>query len=527
MKRSFFARSISLFVVSLTIAFAQEPPARSQEVIQAPRKPNFLFILIDDLGWKDTACYGSTLYKTPNIDRLAAQGVRFMNAYTANPLCSPTRASIMTGMDPARLGITTPSCHVDQIVLKSTLPKTAPKWQKEIPPTVVTRLDTKFETYAKLLKKQGYVTGHFGKWHLGKEPYSPLQQGFDVDVPHWWGPCAGDYIAPWKIMNKAGVKFFDTPGRNIEDRMADEASAFIEKNKDKPFFVNYWAYSVHAPLDSTPSVIAHYLNRVHPEDLQRNPVYAAMVEVMDNAVGKLLDTIEKAGVADNTIVIFMSDNGGLTYNDPNVHKQFNGIPATTMAPLREGKGTIYEGGRRVPFIVRWPGKVKADTVSNALMVSTDLYPTILEMAGIRVPATQPLDGVSLVPVLTGNKSSVRKGVYCYLPQFQGPGRFPCASVRVGNWKMIRYFHGNADDSNREELYNLRDDIGETFNVIGSAPAIAKVLSADLDAYLKNINAILPVYPNPAYDPHANAAIWAPLGGRTSDPVEPFDDELLP
>ncbi|MFM1800693.1 MAG: Arylsulfatase, partial [Planctomycetota bacterium] len=248
-------------------------------------RPNVIFILADDLGWADTTLYGHTnLYQTPNLKKLADRGLLLTRAYSASPLCSPTRSAILTGQSPARTGITTPSCHLPQVVLQATVPKQAAADQKVVMPTSVTRLKTEYRSMAESFKDAGYVTAHFGKWHLGPEPYSPKEHGFDYDLPHHAGPGpAGSYVAPWKFRD------FDhdpaIPDEHIEDRMAKEAVAFMEKHRDQPFFLNYWMFSVHAPFDAKKSLIEKYQKLVKPDDRQKSPTYAAMVESMDDAVG--------------------------------------------------------------------------------------------------------------------------------------------------------------------------------------------------------------------------------------------------
>src|SRR4029079_2110265 len=265
------------------------------------------------LGWSDTTLYGTTkYYLTPNIERLAKRGMTFTRAYSACPLCSPTRSALLTGLSPARTGITTPNCHLPQVVLEATTGKKAPPDQKAIMPDPPTRLKPEYRTLAETLKDAGYATGHFGKWHLGSEPYSPLQQGFDVDVPHHPGPSpAGSFVAPWKFANFKER----TPNEHIEDRMADEAVAWMEKNKDRPFYLNYWMFSVHAPFDAKKANIEKHRGRVNPADPQHSPTYAAMIESMDDAIGTLLDALDRLQIADNTIIIFTSDNGGNMYNE--------------------------------------------------------------------------------------------------------------------------------------------------------------------------------------------------------------------
>lgn len=298
---------ISKIVSALALSFGLLHSATAAE-----SRPNVIFILADDLGWSDTTINGTTkFYQTPNLERLAKRGMVFSRAYSASPLCSPTRASILTGLNPARIGITAPNCHVPEVKMTASVQKSAPPTAKALQCESATRLDPKYFTLAEALKSNGYATGHFGKWHLGPEPYSPLQHGFDVDLPHTAGPGpAGSFVAPWKF------KDFDplTPNEHIEDRMADEAVAWMEKNKDGPFFLNYWQFSVHAPFNAKKALIEKHRARVNPTDPQRSPTYAAMVESMDDSIGKLLDAVDRLGIADRTAIIFISDNGGNMYN---------------------------------------------------------------------------------------------------------------------------------------------------------------------------------------------------------------------
>jgi arylsulfatase A-like enzyme len=491
------------------------------QAAEAPSKPNIVFILADDLGWKDLGCYGSYAYQTPNIDRLAAEGVRFTRAH-AYPSCSPTRSGLMTGMDPARLGIVTPACHEPQIILQPSLPAKGPKWERELTPSVVTRLDTRFVSYAKVLKEAGYVTGHFGKWHLGREPYSPLQHGFDVDIPHTPNPGpSGSYINPWNKDIAAGFTLPAKVGDHLEDHLAQEACAFIEKNKDHPFLLNYWAFSVHSPLNAKDNYIEQYKAIADSDHPQRNPVYAAMVRSLDDAVGTLLACLEKNGLSDRTIVVFSSDNGGLGFFDNGgmAHKEYQGNPATSNAPLRGGKGMIYEGGTRVPLLVKWPGVTKAGTVTAALEECMDIFPTFVEMAGQPLPK-QPLDGYSLVPVLKGTKTNVRSKVFCvqptYLLNYSPPIYAPSASITQGDWKLVRLYGDNPDGSNREELYNLKDDIGETFDDAPALTDISKKLAKNLDDYLARIQVVLPKA-NPNFDA---TVVPPPKMRKPSEPLVP-------
>jgi arylsulfatase A-like enzyme len=461
----------------------------------APSRANLVFILADDLGWSDTTLFGQTkFYETPNIQRLAERGMLFRNAYAAHPLCSPTRASILTGLDPARIGITVPGCHLPEERLEAALVDKTQPWHKALTPASATRLSTNYFTLAKALKEAGYVTGHFGKWHLGREPYSALQHGFDVDVPHYPGPGpAGSYVAPWKFPPQ--LHFTGQPGEHIEDRMAEEAIRFIQANKDRPFYLNYWAFSVHAPFDGKKELMEKYRRKADPADEQRCPVYGAMVQSLDEAVGRLLDTLDALQLSERTIVVFFSDNGGNMYN------RVDGVPPTSNRPLRGGKATLFEGGTRVPCAVIWPGKVKPGSTSDALLSSTDFYPTLLEMLGLEAQPGQQFDGLSQVPALLGRRAP-RQEAYCFFPHYTpATGNIPGTWVRRGDWKLIRFFCDGPDQADRVELYNLGEDIGETKDLASANPKTVKQLDELISAYLRDTRAILPK-PNPAYSPDA-------------------------
>jgi arylsulfatase A-like enzyme len=457
-------------------------------------EPNVVFILADDLGWSDTTLYGTTkFYKTPNIERLAERGMTFTRAYSSSPLCSPTRASVLTGLSPARHGITSPNCHLPSVTLKATPVASGPPNRKSTIPNSVSRLNTQYYTLAEMFKDNGYATGHFGKWHLGSEPYSPLQHGFDVDVPHHPGPGpAGSYVAPWKFKDFDHDP--DVPDQHLEDRMAKEAVAFMEKHKDGPFFLNYWMFSVHAPFDAKQSLIDQYQKKVDPHDPQRSPTYAAMVESMDDAVGTLLDTLDRLDIADNTIIVFASDNGGNMYNE------VDGTSATSNVPLRGGKATMYEGGVRGPAIVAYAGHIKAGSRSDEVIQSSDFYPTLLELLGINAQPDQSFDGISIVPALQG-KSLQREAIFTYFPHAPAVPDWlpPAVSVHAGDWKLIRIFHGGEETGHRYKLFNLKDDLGEQSNRAADLPDKVKELDVLIDRFLADTNAVVPI-PNPKFDP---------------------------
>ena len=486
----------------------------------AAAKPNLVFILADDLGWADTTPYGHTnYYKTPNIERLAARGMLFTRAYAASPLCSPTRSSILTGLSPARTGITAPVCHVPQVVLDATPGKAAPPSKMSIAPEPVTRLKTEYFTLAEALKQAGYATGHFGKWHLGAEPYSPLQHGFDVDLPHTPGPGpAGSFVAPWKYPDGFVP---GSPDEHIEDRMAAEAAAFMEEHKDRPFFLNYWMFSVHAPFDAKRALIDKYRATADPDDAQRSPTYAAMIESMDDAVGTLLDTLDRLGIADNTAIVFLSDNGGNMYNG------IDGTTPTSNRPLRGGKASLYEGGIRVPCIVSWPGVAAPATRSDAVIQSSDFYPTILELLSLKPQPGQKFDGTSIVPALKGGALE-REAIFTYFPHDPAVPDWlpPSVVVTQGDWKLIRIFHGGGNGAHRWKLFNLRDDLGETNDLAAREPERVRQLDALIEAFLKDTGAVVPV-PNPKFDPTTYRAEDEGKPGIRRDPRLKPDDSADP
>ena len=424
------------------------------------QKPNFVFILMDDLGWMDLSCYGSRFYETPNIDRLATQGMKFTSAYAACPVCSPTRASILTGKYPARLHLTDwiPGYKRENFKLRT------PEFKQELPLEEV--------TIAERLKSAGYVSASIGKWHLGKEPYYPDKQGFDLN---FGGTNLGHpkhYFYPFGIDNITT----GTEGEYLTDRLTAEAEKFIEANKDRPFFLYLSHYAVHTPLAGKPEKVEKYKKKVKPGMDQNNPVYAAVIESVDESVGRIMAKLDDLKLADNTVVIFFSDNGGL-------------LDVTSNAPLRLGKGHLYEGGTRDPLIVRWPGKVKAGSTCDTPMISTDFYPTMLEMAGLKgsVP-----DGVSIMPLLRQKGSIERKTFYWHYPHYHRCT--PGGAIRDGDWKLIEFF-----EDNHVELYNLKDDLGEKTDLAAKMPEKAGELRKKLADWRKSVNAAMPT-PNPDYKP---------------------------
>ena len=442
----------------------------------AAAKPNFVFILVDDLGWADVGCFGSKFYETPNIDRLAAQGMRFTDAYAACPVCSPTRASIMTGKYPARLHLT------DWIAGEGDSPQhqlKIPEWRKFLPLEEV--------TVAEALRPAGYVSASIGKWHLGGPEYYPQHQGFDVNVAGSDAGHPASYFWPYegKSNTVPGLKEGGREGEYLTDRLTDEAEKFLEQSRDKPFFLYFAHYAVHTPLMAKPELLAKYQAKT-PVDAQKNAVYATMVEGVDLSVGRILRKLEALGLSERTVVVFMSDNGGLWPH------------STSNAPLRAGKCFPYEGGAREALIVKWPGVTKPGATCKTPVCSIDFFPTLLEIAGAKPPVA--VDGLSLVPLLRQTGSLVRPALFWHYPHYwSGNLVRPAGMVRAGDWKLIEFY-----EDMRVELYNLKDDLGEARDLAKDKPEKADELRRLLHAWRKDVDAQMPS-PNPNYKPDAAPA----------------------
>ena len=480
MKRRNFLKTIGLGTAAIAI------PGCS--IKSKGTKPNFVFFLIDDLGWNDVGCYGSTFYETPNIDRLAKEGMRFTDAYAACPVCSPTRASILTGKYPARLNIT------------DWIPGADPKNRKLLGTKDLHQLPLKEVTIAEELREAGYATGFFGKWHLGDNGYYPEQQGFDVNKGGHWAGQPASYFSPYKNKRKK----WDVPGLEggeegeyLTDRLTDESIQFIESNKNKQFLLYLSHYAVHTPIQSKPELTEKYSQKSEqmpktdsPDYVQEresqskqkqdNPAYAGMVQSVDESVGRILDKLEELKLLDNTIIIFMSDNGGLS-TLPKKRKS-----PTSVVPLRAGKGWLYEGGIREPMIIKWSGFVKANSECDVPVTSTDFYPTMLEMAGLQLKPEQHTDGKSLVPLLKQNGDLSREAIFWHYPHYHGSGSKPSAAVRAGDYKLIEWFEDGS-----VELYNLKNDIGEKNNLTEKMPQKAEELKNMLHNWQTEIGALKP------------------------------------
>lgn len=491
------------------------------------RPPNIVLFLVDDMGWMDSGAYGSRYYRTPNIDQLAREGMRFTDAY-ATPLCSPTRASILTGQYSARHRITSATGHLPPPPPgASPYPAAAPPSQPFIYPESQRYLDTNIVTLARVLKAAGYRTAHIGKWHLGlTPPHWPQQHGFEVA---WHcAPDAGppSYFSPYGVAveRKPGIRHVGSitdgpPGEHITDRTITEAIRFIEACSNEPFYLNLWLFSVHGPWQHKEEYTAEFASQRDPTGRQGNPVMASMLKTVDENLGRLLTRLDELGLSSNTLFIFSSDNGGNVHSwrsdDPRVksihpahplyetfqsYRRWAGErPPTNNEPLREGKGRIYEGGIRVPLIVRWLGRVPAGTTNGTVVGCVDLFPTILDATGLRIPSGHIVDGVSFLPALLEGRTLEREPYLVWFPHL-----IPAVAVRAGDWKLIRRFESHPKYPELLELYNVREDIGEQHNLATTRPDKVRELNDVIDRYLEQTGALLPK-PNPAYQPGRKSA----------------------
>jgi len=418
-------------------------------------KPNFLFILADDLGWSQVGCYGSGFYETPNIDRLARQGMRFTDAYAACPVCSPTRASIMTGKYPARL-------HLTDFIAGGSFPYEKykqPEWQKYLPLEEV--------TIAEVLKTAGYTTASFGKWHLSIDkkppkslPYNPDKQGFD------------EYFVTYKPSSKSNP---ESDAHNVEV-ITEKSLDFLDRHKDKPFFLYVPHNTIHAPVLGKKKLVQKYKNKPGSDLPQNNPILGAMIEELDNSVGRLLKKLDELKITETTIVVFFGDNGGLERD-------------AKQTPLRSGKANLYEGGIREPLIVRWPGVVTPGGTCGEPVTSVDFFPTFLEIVGLPNAAKKAIDGVSLVPLLTRKGTLNRRAIYWHYPHYHSSSIGPCGSVREGDYKLVEWYDESiCGPGNEFELYNLKEDLGEQNNLAKKMPEKVEKLKKMLSNWRSELNA---------------------------------------
>ncbi len=462
----------NLIALALLLGFAYVPDVLAAD--DTPQTPNIIVILIDDLGQTDLGCYGSQFYQTPNIDRLAASGMKFTHGYSACTVCSPTRAALLTGKYPARL-------HVTDWIAGHNAPKAKlriPEWTKYLPPEEV--------TLAEILKPQGYVCASIGKWHLGPtEEYWPLAQGFDINIGGNHKGQPPSYFFPYErpSIPLAGLETGE-PGEYLTDRLTDEALRFIEANQQKPFFLYLPHYAVHTPLQAKEQAIAAAKERVQEDALQRNATYAAMVQSTDESVGRIVQKLDDLKLRDNTMIIFTSDNGGLTLN--NVTHNIN---------LRAGKGSAYEGGVRVPYIFSYPPQIKPGSENQTPIITCDLLPTVAAMVGIK-DLPPGIDGRNLLPLLTDEGSFKPGPVFWHYPHYHPGGATPYGAVREGNFCLIEFY-----ETGKFELYDVTVDPVEKDDLAATHPEVRDRLSSLLATWRQNVGAQMPTE-NPDYDPAA-------------------------
>lgn len=482
-------RSLTILLVIIVPLFdPTNAQGRSGE-----KRPNVLFILADDLGWRDLSNEGSTFYETPNIDRIAADGMKFTRGYAACQVCSPSRASIMTGKYPARLDITDwigAAAGADWKRNTKLLPAT---YRHELPAADI--------TLAEAFREAGYRTFFAGKWHLGGEDSLPTDHGFEINIGgNHRGSPPGGFFSPWSNpqMQNGPV------GEYLPLRLGRETADFIESHRDEPFFAYLSFYAVHGPVQTTQQLWKKYrdkavsngtapnsrfrIDRTLPvRQVQDHPLYGGLVEAMDDAVGIVLSRLDELGLTDNTIIVFTSDNGGVSAGDGK---------ATANLPLRGGKGRQWEGGIREPYYIAWPKKISAGSTSDVPVTGTDFYPTLLELTGQPLRRDQHVDGVSLVPLLDGGTIEDRK-LYWHYPHYGNQGGEPSSIVMDGDWKLIHYY-----EDGRDELYNIAHDISEKSNVASDHPQVAERLQADLKSWLQSVAARMPTS-NPSFDQAAH------------------------
>ena len=489
-------------VLLVCLSFGQ---AHVHAADEAKRRPNIVFILADDLGWRDLSNEGSTYYESPHIDRIAAAGMKFTRGYATCQVCSPSRASILTGKYPPNHGITT---WIGDASGKSWSGRG--RHDSHLPAEYDRNLRASEITLAEVLRENGYRTFFAGKWHLGSKGSWPTDHGFDINKGGWdVGSPRGGFFAPWQNPNLES----GPAGESLTLRLGRETANFIEANKDKPFLAYLSFYTVHGPIQTTPKLWEKYRDkavsaglagerflfdrRLNVRQVQDCPIYGGMVETMDAAVGIVLRKLDELGLSDNTIVCFTSDNGGVSSGD---------AYSTSNTPLRGGKGRQWEGGIREPYYINAPGVTKAGSASAVPVNGIDWYPTLLELAGIPVPKKQDVDGVSIVPLLKGGAIADRP-LYWHYPHYGNQGGEPSSIITQDDWKLI-YYH----EDGRDELYHLTKDPAEKHDLARREPSKAKALRAKLDAWLKSTDAKLPAK-DATFDLAKREARWESLKSK--------------
>ena len=456
-------------------------------VVFASRPPNIVYILADDLGWADLGCYASDLHETPNIDKLSGDGIRFTEAY-AMPVCSPTRAALMTGKHAARVHVT--------IWAEGSLD--GPKNRKLLQANSLHDLPHTEKTLATYLQKAGYLTALIGKWHLGDANHFPETHGFDVNIggTHWGAPQS--FWWPYRGSGRFGNEIryvphleFGKPGEYLTDRLTDEALKVIDKADEKPFFLYLAHHAPHTPIEAKLEDVKYFESRLKAEMRHQNPVYAAMIKSLDESVGRVLDRLKERGLYENTIVVFTSDNGGFIGID---NRAGQTTPVTNNAPLRSGKGSCYEGGIRVPLVMRWPGVTTTRSVCHEPAIVMDLFTTLLNAAGVEIPDASLLDGLNLKPLLENPAAKLdRDALFFHYPHYYATTT-PVSAVRSGDWKLLEYY-----EDNHIELYNLKEDISEATDLSAQQPNMAAQLRKKLHQWRADVDANEPTI-NPNFTP---------------------------
>ncbi len=494
MKKSSLLKSVSLSAMFISLMFmhfsCNLSDSNKKVKSKIERAPNILLITVDDLGWADLGCYGADLHETPHIDAFAATGQKFTNAYAAAAICTPTRAALLTGKSPAKLNMTIwrEAAINDQFE------------NKLIPPDVSPNLPLKEVTIAEALKAEGYMTAHLGKWHVGDGEHFPETQGFDINVgatvwgapPTFFFPYRGEIynsmrFVPGLERDVSGGYNFDRAGEYLTDRLTDEAISIMERFKEEPFFINLSYYTVHTPTEGKKDIVDYYQKKLASGMSHQNAIYAAMVHSLDENIGKLMHSLEDLNLADNTVVIFTSDNGGFI-------NEWDGQTVTDNAPLRSGKGALYEGGIRVPTIIRWPDVTIPNTTSEFPITTQDFYPTLLEMANLKGNPEQvaAFDGISLIPILKNPQTKMKqREMYWHYPHYYHTTT-PVSAIRRGDWKLLEFF-----EDNQVELYNLKQDASENNNLEKENPEKTRELLKLLTSWRQYVNAPMPQL-NPEY-----------------------------
>ncbi len=470
---------IVLFVITCLMQAARCEP------VKPIKQPNIVLLLADDLGWTGLHCFGSDLYETPNLDALCESGVKFTNAYSACTVCSPTRASIMTGIYPARLRLTDFIAGQNRPFARMRIPD----WTKQ--------LESHHTTIAEVLQAAGYRTGHVGKWHLNGRGASakgtqPTDQGFDVT--HSSPAGTKGYFLKRGVRSESGSDY-------LTDALTDKACQFIDESKSQPFFL-YFAYNVpHTPIQGRQDLVEYFAKKVDKSATHQNPTYAAMVASLDESVGRILQRLEQNGLTENTVIVFTSDNGGLTQR----YGKHDGF--TDNLPLRRGKGSAYEGGVRVPTIVRWPGVTKAGQVCDEPIMTIDYFPTFAEIAGAETDANPAVDGRSIVPLLVNVNAKIDRNLYWHYPHYHAGGDGPYSAIRSANYRLIEFHEDNSI-----RLYDLATDIGEQTDLAANMPGKAAELRTDLHRWRASVQAQMPTM-NPNYDPQRATQVGNHSGDR--------------